>query len=69
MHSILAQDILDPDVHCFHMGPHLPDPFGRIKCSDDDCGHEMQGPLKCDETGCKGTWTHSGDVVEWLFTG
>ena len=27
MHSILAQDILDPDYHCFHMGPHVTSPF------------------------------------------
>ena len=68
MHSILAQDILDPDFHCFHMGPNKPDPNGNVKCSDADCGHETQGPLECDEDGCRGTLMHSGDVVEWMFT-
>lgn len=50
------------------MGPHMADSHGKIKCTDADCGHELQGPLRCDATGCKGTLMHSGDVVEWMFT-
>uniref|UniRef100_A0A7S2MWZ0 Uncharacterized protein n=1 Tax=Haptolina brevifila TaxID=156173 RepID=A0A7S2MWZ0_9EUKA len=68
MHSILAQDILDPDVHCWHMGPQMADPFGRVKCSDDDCGKERQGPLSCNGQGCEGQYMHSGELVEWLLT-
>ena len=69
MHSILAQDGLRPEVHCFHMGPHRPDPDGKIKCHDKECGQERQGPWLCDANGCSGALTHAGTVVDWLHFG
>eukprot|EP01047_Picozoa_sp_COSAG01_P021925 COSAG01_NODE_1287_length_10887_cov_17.346924_11_plen_966_part_01 len=66
MHSILAQEDLRPDIHCFHMGPNKPDPKGNVKCHDDECGMERQGPWVCDKDGCVGEYTHSGTVVEGM---
>lgn len=36
-HLVLTRDNLRPGAHCFHAGPEKEDPFGNIKCSDDDC--------------------------------
>lgn len=36
-HMILAQPELRPEVHCFHVGPEVQDPFGQVKCSIADC--------------------------------
>lgn len=36
-HAILAQPELRPEVHCYHVGPELQDPFGQVKCSIADC--------------------------------
>ena len=46
------------------MGPNNPDPDGNVKCHDDECGKERQGPWICDEDGCIGELTHAGAVVE-----
>jgi hypothetical protein len=66
MHSILAQDGLRPEIHCFHMGPHKADPNGKVKCHDKECGEERQGPWMCDMNGCEGKYVHAGTVVDWL---
>jgi len=65
-HTILAQEGLRPEVHCFHAGPHKPDPFGHVKCHDSQCQYEKQGSWVCDDDGCEGTLTHAGLVVEWM---
>lgn len=36
-HMILAQPELRPEIHCFHVGPEVEDPFGQVKCSIADC--------------------------------
>jgi hypothetical protein len=64
MHSILAQDGLRPDLHCFHLGRHRPDPTGNIKCDDSECGHESQGDWKCGPKGCEGELLHAGTVID-----
>ena len=66
MHSILAQDGLRPEVHCFHMGPHHADLHGKIKCHDKECGEERQGPWECDVNGCSGEFVHAGRIVDWI---
>ena len=68
-HAILAQDGLRPQVHCFHMGPHKPDPNGKVKCHDDECGYERQGFVDCDESGCTMRYLHAGQVVDWMHAG
>jgi len=36
-HMVLAQTDLRPEVHCFHVGQEVEDPFGATKCSIADC--------------------------------
>ena len=67
-HALLTHKNLRPEVHCFHMGPHKPDPDGNVKCHDDECALEIQmaGPLECDGLTCDGKYTHAGLWVERL---
>ena len=67
-HALLTHKNLRPEVHCFHMGPHKPDPDRKVKCHDDECALESQmaGPLECDGLTCDGKYAHAGLWVERL---
>lgn len=78
-HVILSHEKMRPDVHCYHMGPNLPDPNGKIKCSDEECGADRAGQIECNSQTCDGQYMHAGKVVDkmhfvywflvWLLAG
>lgn len=37
IHAHLIYPFLRPEIHCFHVGKGLADPYGKIKCSMADC--------------------------------
>ena len=65
-HAILTHEKMRPDVHCYHMGPNKPDPNGKYKCHDDECGKDGAGRLECDETSCDGAFMPAGQWVDEL---
>eukprot|EP00494_Astrolonche_serrata_P026318 UN26579 len=36
-HTYLTIEELRPEIHCFHVGPHIKDPNGYTKCTDATC--------------------------------
>ena len=65
-HMILTHEKMRPETHCFHMGPGLPDPDGKVKCHDSECGPSMEGPIECGSETCDGTLPHAGVFCDWL---
>lgn len=67
-HAILTDEAMRPDVHCFHMGPHNPDPDGKLKCHDLECGYERSGPILCGTDTCDGEYMHAGKLVDYMHS-